>query len=147
MNELEVDDKKMELLRQEITERENALKTADGQKEAAGFMLAMFDYFANSGYKMPDVEFKKMASVYVDQLKEHIVGYGYTTIKFAAREFVRRDTGSYHLMPTAGQLIEVIEDVGGNVKAALARYDLEKFIEADTKRVHDELMSKGGKNE
>lgn len=147
MNELEVNNDKMELLRREIAGREHSLRTEEGQKEAAGVMLAMFDYFANSGYKMPDVEFKKMASIYADQLREHIIEYGYTTIKFAAREFVRRDTDPYHLMPTAGQLIEVIEDVGGNVKAALARYDLEKFIEADTKRVHDELMSKGGKNE
>lgn len=135
---------KVESLKAELAKRETAMETSEGKKEAAQFMLAVFDYLNCSGYKMPDVDFKKMAYTYAGQLKEYIVTYGYDIVKQAVKEFVCHDTSPYHTMPTAGQLIKEIEAIGGNPRAEIARIELEEFIRQDTERVHRELL-KGAK--
>ena len=137
MNELSID-----TLKQEMQQRRMALKSKKGFDDAKKVMLAMFDYFANSGYKMPDADYDEMAGVYADQLREHLVVYGYDVLKNAAREFVRNDRRDYHPIPTAGQLIAVIEEMQDSPLATIRKKEFEQFVEKITEETHKELQGK-----
>lgn len=128
-----------------IQSRRQALQTEQGFAEAKKVMIAMFDYLANSGYKMPDAEYEEMAGVYADQLREQIAIYGYEIIKKAVREFVRNDRREYHPIPTTGQIIGAIEEIAPNPLKEIRRKELEDFIERITIEVHKELEDKWNK--
>ena len=146
MNDLtNISRKELNLLKTQIKAREEALATKEGVKEAAGVMLAMFDYFQLSGYRLPDVDYKKMAAAYADQLKDCIITYGYDTIKQAAREYIRRNDSGYNGIPTAGQLIAVVKSIAGDPRVEMKRRELEEWIAEDDRKVHAELLKKGGK--
>ena len=115
------------------------------RSDAKKVMIAMFDYLANSGYKLPDTDYDEMAGVYADQLREHIAVYGYDIIKKAVREFVRNDRREYHPIPTAGQIIGAIEEIAPNSLKEIRRKELEDFIERITIEVHKELEDKWNK--
>lgn len=125
-----------------IQSRRQALQTEQGFAEAKKVMIAMFDYLANSGYKMPDTDYDEMAGVYADQLREHIAVYGYDIIKKAVREFVRNDRREYHPIPTTGQIIGAIEEIAPNPLREIRRKELEDFIEKITVEAHKEFKNK-----
>lgn len=137
-----ISDNELKALKSELEGREKALETKEGKKEAAAVMLAMFDYFQTSGYRLPDVNYKKMAAAYADQMKECIIAYGYNKIKEAAREYIKRDASGYHGLPTAGELIAVVKDIADDPRREIRRREFEKWIEEDDKRVHAELLRK-----
>lgn len=143
MNELStLSARELKSLKSEITGRRDALMTKEGFDEAKKVMIAMFDYLSTSGYKLQDVDYDQMAGIYADQLREHIVVYGYDVIKKAVREFVRSDTSTYHQMPTAGQLIAVIESTAGNPIHAIKVQEHEELVRRMETATHAELLKK-----
>lgn len=141
MNSLaELSTNELNRIKQDIAERKESILTKEGFDGAKKVMLAMFDYLANSGYKIPDTDYDEMAGVYADQLREHIVLYGYDVIKNAVREFVRSDRRDYHPIPTAGQLIETIESIADNPKHEIRRREHEQFIENMKRETQKELQ-------
>ena len=129
----------------EIQSRRQALQTKQGFADAKKVMRAMFDYLANSGYKMPDTEYDEMAGAYADQLREHIAIYGYNTIKKAVREFVRNDRREYHPIPTTGQIIGAIEEIAPSPLKEIRRKELDDFIEKITVEAHKEALDEWNK--
>lgn len=142
MNELSTKStNEIKSLRNEIRARRDALETADGFNNAKKVMLGMFDYLQASGYRLPDTDFNQMAGIYADQLREYIALYGYDAIKIAVREFVRNDASTYHQMPTAGQIIEVVKRENGNPEHEYAVRKHDEAVSAMVAREHDELMA------
>lgn len=147
MNKLAtIPDKELNTLKTQISARQKAMATKEGAKEAAGVMIAMFDYFQLSGYRLPDVDYKKMAAAYADQLKDCIITYGYDTIKQAAREYIKRNDSGYNQLPTAGQLIAVVKSIAGDPLIEIKRRELEEWIREDDRKVHERLL-KEARNE
>lgn len=141
MNELiNMSDDELNTLKNEISVRRERFMTKEGCDDAKKVMLGMFDYLQASGYKLPDTDYNQMAGIYADQLKEHIIIFGYDAIKKAVREYVRSDDDKYHQMPTAGQIIAVVERENGDPRHEIAVREYEREVEQMVAKERKELM-------
>lgn len=143
-----VSDIELAQIENQIKERAATLATKDGKAESEQWVLKMFDYLQNSGYKLPDCDKRKMAVVYSDQLKDAITVYGYDSIAYCVREWIKGDT--YRRFPNAGIILSKVHELCGNPLAEVARRNHEaevrQMIECEKekllKNVTDEQMER-----
>lgn len=127
-------------LENSIKERANSLATLKGKKESEQWVIRLFDYLQNSGYRLPDADKKRMAAAYADQLKDAIIVYGYEQVSYCVREWVKSDT--YKTFPNAGMILEKVHELCGNPIAEVARRKHEALVKQMEERNRKELLSK-----
>ena len=129
----------------EIKQRASSIETNNGKKESQQWVLVMFDYLKNSGYKVQDNDMKRMAEAYAGQLKDAIVVYGYNAISVCVREWIKED--KYGRFPNAGQILEKVHELCGNPIAEIAKRNHEAKVKMIVQKEQDELRSKYSKEQ
>lgn len=119
-------------LEKDIKDRAQLLETREGKIEACQWVLRLFKYLRDSGYKMPDNDVESMSKTYARQLKDAIAVYGYNQISLCVDEWIKEDT--YKRWPNSGQILQKVKEMCGNPIAEVAR----RNYEAEVNRIVDE---------
>lgn len=122
--------------------RRRIIRTDDGRRKAEQYMIGQFEYLRMCGYKIPDTDYKVMARVWVDQLADYIVTYGFTIITEALKGYVASDNGKYRQMPNPAQIIAICKERGKNPIAEAERKKLDEFAERMKAEADAEAKSK-----
>lgn len=112
-----------------VDTRRRVIQTREGRMKAEQYMIGQFEYFRMCGYRIPDTDYRMMARVWVDQLTDYIVTYGFEVITDAVKEYVRSDESVYRQMPGPAQIMAVCKRIGKNPVAEAERRKLEKIAE------------------
>lgn len=113
----------------EVAQRNATISTPDGRKKAEQYMIGQFEYLRMCGYRIPDTNYKIMAKVWVESLRDYIVTYGFPVITESVKTFVKTDTNQYRQMPNPAQIIEVAKSIGKNPIAEQKRRELDAVAE------------------
>ena len=109
MNELTTVNKQV----QEIANRAEILKTANGQRDACKSFIKIFAVLEAYGYIIPQSDTTLLASTWVNILSEYITVYGMKVINQAFHNFVKQDSRSYKGFPKPAEIITEIKNIGG----------------------------------
>ena len=101
--------------------RQEFMLSDAGKARARSRITGMIEYLNLCGYKIPDGDYHVMADIWMNQLEDIIVAYGFDVLHEAVESFVKNDHREYRQMPNAGQIIEVAKRIGYNPDAELAR--------------------------
>lgn len=122
--------------------RRRIIRTDDGRRKAEQYMIGQFEYLRMCGYKIPDTDYRVMARVWVDQLADYIVMYGFSVVTEALKEYVASDNGKYRQMPNPAQIIAICKERGKNPIAEAERKKLDAFAERMKAEADAEAKSK-----
>lgn len=111
----------------EVARRGAIISTPEGRTKAEQYMIGQFEYLRMCGYYIPNTDYKLMAKVWVDQLRDYIVTYGFPVITESIQMFVRND--EHKKMPNPAQIIAVAKSIGVNPVAEQKRRELDAFAE------------------
>lgn len=130
----------MELMEQavcEVVRRGTIIATPEGRAKAEQYMIGQFEYLRMCGYRIPNTNYKLMAKVWVDQLKDYIVTYGFAVITESIQTYVMNDTNQYRQMPNPAQIIEVAKSIGVNPVAEQKKRELNAIAEKMRKEMDE----------